>query len=108
MTYLPFFSNPSDRKMAPPRRRVTRSTANNEPPVDPPVMDQAAIEAIINQRVTEALANMTPPVQQPGNTGGNHGNAHPHPGNSRCTYKEFSDCKPRSFHGDGGVIMLAV
>ena len=78
MSYLPFFSNPSHRTMAPPRgrpaARVTRSTANNEPPVDPPVMDQAVIEAIISQRVAEALANLTPPVQQPTGTGGNAGN----------------------------------
>ncbi|KAL4555062.1 hypothetical protein LXL04_037673 [Taraxacum kok-saghyz] len=70
----------------------------------PKTMSYAAIEAMIATRVAEALTNYETTRQQSqdqgGSSGGNEGNPRP------CSHKDFLNCKPKSFSGDGGVIEL--
>ncbi|KAL4564493.1 hypothetical protein LXL04_028557 [Taraxacum kok-saghyz] len=68
---------------------------------NPPTMDLAAIEAMVDERVAAALANYESQRQQSLDQGGGSG-GNPKP----CSYKDFLNCKPESFYGDGGVIEL--
>ena len=74
------------------------------PPGGDAAMNAAAIEAMIAERVTAALVryeNSHPNSgENGGNSGGNGGNPKP------CSYKDFKNCKPHNFAGNGGVIKL--
>jgi hypothetical protein len=70
-------------------------------------MSPAAVQALVAASVAEALANYDAARRQnPGGSGGNGDNGG-NGGNPRaCTYKDFMNCKPKSFSGIGGVIEL--
>jgi len=86
-----------------PPRRSTRSNRGGDAP---PEFDPAAMEAMIAERVAAALAayeNSHPRNNSGGgieSSGGSGGNPRP------CSYKEFLNCKPHNFAGNGGVIEL--
>ena len=82
----------------------------------PKGMSPAAVQALVAASVSEALAayeaNRRQNEGQGGRGGGNGGNGGGggnggNGGNPRaCTYKDFMNCKPKSFSGIGGVIEL--
>ena len=75
-------------------------------------MDAAAIAALVAEQVALALANHLATNDNNGRgpeiaNSDNHSNTNntgTHP--RRCTYKEFMGCKPKTFHGDGGMVAL--
>ncbi|KAI3494636.1 hypothetical protein L1887_40553 [Cichorium endivia] len=91
----------------PPRRSArANARAAGTPVASPPPLDAAAIETMIAERVAAALANHSAARQEGSGQGTNssqgESRGHPRP----CTYKDFANCKPKAFHGDGGVITL--
>ncbi|KAI3780240.1 hypothetical protein L2E82_10211 [Cichorium intybus] len=91
----------------PPRRRNARRTPIATP--EPPMMDSATFQAAVTAAVTAAIAQI--------NTNGTNGNGSRNgtsdstngetSNQSRvCTYKDFANCKPVTFHGTGGVLAL--
>ncbi|KAL7590639.1 hypothetical protein Lser_V15G40585 [Lactuca serriola] len=92
----------------PPRRSTRRiNNVTHTPPPPPlqydPVMVQAAITAAVAAALTQINTNGA------GGTGSstnhlNHGTGHGYI--RECTYKEFSNAKPKTFNGVGGVIAL--
>ncbi|KAI3494750.1 hypothetical protein L1887_40436 [Cichorium endivia] len=91
----------------PPRRSArANARAAGTPVASPPPLDAAAIEIMIAERVAAALANHSAARQEGSGQGTNssQGESRGHPRPS--TYKDFSNCKPKAFHGDGGVITL--
>nr|KAJ0226254.1 hypothetical protein LSAT_V11C100045850 [Lactuca sativa] len=91
-----------------PRRSSTRLNFNQRPEpqqqqlqpppreTNPPI-SSVELEEIIAQRIVAALANVT--------RGGvrNEGNVRTA---RMCTYKDFMNCRPKSFHGTEGVVSL--
>ncbi|KAL7581886.1 hypothetical protein Lser_V15G47382 [Lactuca serriola] len=85
-------------------RRPTRE--NPEP--NPPEFNSVAFHAAVSAAVTAAMAQ-----NHQGNNGGVNG---PGPGSSNngmnqgptktCSYKDFTNAKPRTFNGTGGMITL--
>ena len=73
----------------------------------PKGMSPAAVQALVAASVAEALAAYDAARRQnPSGSGGNGGDGG-NGGNPRpCSYKDFINCKPRSFSGIGGVIEL--
>ena len=73
-------------------------------PKTPSSMTPVQIEAMIAARVTAAIVNYESQRIQSqgmeGSSGGNGGNPKP------CNYKDFLNCKPKSFFGICGVIEL--
>ena len=67
------------------------------PPETNPPISSVELEEIIAQRIAAALANVT--------RGGvrNKGNVRTA---RMCTYKDFMNCKPKSFHGTEGDVSL--
>ena len=89
-----------------PPRKSTRQNPIPTPTAAPP-MDSTAIESMIAQRVADALANYEANRHNGtghGTASSSHGNDHANP--RVCTYKDFQNCKPRSFHGNEGAIGL--
>ena len=92
----------------PPRRSSRRvNNATPTPPPPPPqydpVMVQAAVTAVVETTLMQINTNGA------GGTGSstnhlNHGTGHGYI--RECTYKEFSNAKPKTFNGVGGVIAL--
>ena len=84
----------------PPKRRG-RLAGNGGAP---PTFDPVATEAMIAERVAAALAAYETSLNGGGggtpSTGGSGGNPKP------CSYKDFMNCKPHSYAGNGGVIEL--
>ena len=91
-----------------PRRSSARLNLNQRPepeqqqpqpppPETNPPISSVELEEIIAQRIAAALANVT--------RGGvrNEGNVRTA---RMCTYKDFMNCKPKSFHGTEGVVSL--
>ena len=91
-----------------PRRSSARLNLNQRPepekqqpqpppPETNPPISSVELEEIIAQRIVAALANVT--------RGGvrNEGNVRTA---RMCTYKDFMNCKPKSFHGTEGVVSL--
>ena len=89
-----------------PKRSSARLNLNQRPkpqqqqPQPPPretnpLISSVELEEIIAQRIAAALANVT--------RGGvrNEGNVRTA---RMCTYKDFTNCKPKSFHGTEGVV----
>lgn len=69
-------------------------------------MDVAAIEEMISQRVAIVVANYHTDRQE-GLGHVNNSSYNESRGNSWvCSYKDFSNYKPKNFYGDGGVIKL--
>ncbi|XP_023744393.1 uncharacterized protein LOC111892567 [Lactuca sativa] len=72
-----------------------RSAPQQQPPEPNPPISTVELEEIKAQRIVAALSNVT--------RGGvrNEG----HVGTSRtCTYKDFMNCRPKSFHGNEGFV----
>ncbi|XP_023763050.1 uncharacterized protein LOC111911512 [Lactuca sativa] len=85
-------------------RRSNRLTPNRPstpqpqpPPEINPSISTVQLEEIISQRIVAALSNVTRDGVR------NEG----HVGTTRtCTYKDFMNCGPKSFHGNEGVVNL--
>ncbi|CAH1415260.1 unnamed protein product [Lactuca virosa] len=84
-----------------------RPTRGNPGPT-PPEVDSAAFQAVVSAAVTAAMAQI-----QQGNNGGVNGqgagssnNGTNHGPTRTCSYKDFTNAKPRTFNGTGGVITL--
>ena len=91
----------------PPRPNLRPRTGTVPPPPPPPTYDPAMVQAAITAAVTIALSQ----INSNGNGGigssTNHSNRGTGHGQVReCTYKEFSNTKPKNFNGTGGVIAL--
>ncbi|CAH1440061.1 unnamed protein product [Lactuca virosa] len=95
----------------PPRRNPRRNN-NNEtpippPPPPPPQFDVAMFQAAVTAAVAAPMSYINTPVPSGSGTGAplsNHGESHGHP--RECTYKDFTNAKPRNFNGTGGVMIL--
>ena len=87
-----------------PRRPICRNHNATPPPPPPPEMDSAAFQAA----VTVALDH----IHHGNNDGGNgqgarSSNQGMNQGPTRtCSYKDFTNAKPRTFNRTGGVITL--
>ncbi|KAL7616236.1 hypothetical protein Lser_V15G04375 [Lactuca serriola] len=80
---------------------------NNQPPT-PPEINSAAFQAAVSIAVTAAMAQI-----HNGNNGGGNGQGTGSSNNGMnqgpikaCSYKDFTNAKPRTFNGTGGVITL--
>ena len=70
-------------------------------------MNSAMIEALVAQCVADVIANLETNMNI--GSGGNGGESSQ--GDNRgptrvCSYKDFMNCKPKSFHGHEGVVGL--
>lgn len=91
-----------------PRRYVRRNNNTPLPPPPPSNINTAAFQAAVSTTVTIVLAHIHNGKNRGGNgqrTGSsNHGvNQGP---TRTCTYKNFTNAKPRTLNGTGGVIAL--
>lgn len=84
-----------------------RPTRGNPEPT-PPEVDTTAFQAAVSAAVTAAMAQL-----HRGNNGGGNGQGSGSSNNGMnqgptktCTYKDFTNAKPRTFNGTGGVITL--
>ena len=87
---------------------MPRPTTRGNPGLTPPEVDSAAFQAAVSAAVTAAIAQI-----QQGNNGGVNGQGAGSSNNGMnqrptktCTYKDFTNAKPRTFNGTGGVITL--
>ena len=101
----------------PPRRSIRRNP-NNEAPIPPPPplpeplqppnpSDANMFQAAFTATVAAVVSAINAPVPSGSGTcapPSNHGESHGHP--RECTYKDFTNAKPRSFNGTGGVMVL--
>ena len=99
----------------PPRRSARRRSGPTPPPTPTPTptrtqiptsMGVAAIEEMITQRVVTTVTNFN--TERHEGSGHNNHNSHSDSlGNSWiCSYKDFSNYKPKNFYGNGGVVEL--
>ncbi|CAH1413024.1 unnamed protein product [Lactuca virosa] len=94
----------------PPRRNPRRNNVNETPPPPPPPppqFDPAMFQAAVTAAVTAAMSHINTPGASGSGAGAhpsNHGESHEHL--RECTYKDFSNAKPRTFNGTGGVMVL--
>ena len=94
----------------PPRKsnRHINNTPTTPPPLpQPPSMDFAIFQVDVIVTVAIAIAqisnngtNGTENGTNSSNQGGSHGRPR------ACSYKDFLNCKPKTFYGNGGVISL--
>ena len=69
------------------------------------MFDAATFQAAVTAAVTAAMASIN--TNTNGNGGTNSSTNGATPGQSRgCTYKDFTNAKPPTFRGDGGIISL--
>ena len=88
-----------------PPKRI--NTPQGNPGAPPPPM---SFEEMISQQVDEVLANYEVIRNNAswynGGGGGGGSNGEPRNGPFLCSYKDFQNCKPKSFHGNEGVVGL--
>ncbi|KAL7606903.1 hypothetical protein Lser_V15G19246 [Lactuca serriola] len=80
---------------------------NNPPPPPPPHYDPAVFQAAVTAAVAAAMSQINASGTSRVGSGANpskHGDSRGHP--KECSYKDFTNAKPRSFDGTGGVIAL--
>ena len=101
-----------------PPRRNPRRNPNKETPIPPPPpppeplqpptpFDANMFQAAFTAAVAAAVSAINAPAPSGSGTGAppsNHGESHGHP--RECTYKDFTNAKPRNFNGTGGVMVL--
>ena len=94
-----------------PSRRNPRRNNGEEapipPPPPPPQFDAAMCQAAVTAAVVTAMSQINTPVTTGSGIGtlpSNHGESHGQP--RECTYKDFTNAKPRMFNGTGGVMIL--
>ena len=101
-----------------PPRRNPRRNPNNETPIPPPPpppqppqplppFNTTMFQAAFTAAVAAAMLAINTPAPSGSGTGAhpsNHGESHGHPW--ECTYKDFTNSKPRNFNGTGGVMVL--
>ena len=82
--------------------------SRGNPGPTPPEVDSTAFQAAWSAAVTAAMAQL-----HQGNNGGGNGQGAGSSNNGMnqgptktCTYKDFTNAKPRTFNGTGGVITL--
>ncbi|XP_023766456.1 uncharacterized protein LOC111914987 [Lactuca sativa] len=85
-----------------------RPNRRNNTTLTPPEIKSAAFQAVVSDAVTAALAQI-----HNGNNGASNGqgarstNQGTNQGSTRtCTYKDFTNTKPRTFNRTGGIITL--
>ena len=97
----------------PPRRNPRRNPTNEtpipppQPPQPPSLFDATMFQAAFTAAVAAAVSAINAPVPSGSGTGAhpsNHGESHGHPW--ECTYKDFTNAKPRNFNGTGRVMLL--
>lgn len=89
-----------------PRRRVINNTTTTQPP-PPPQHDLVAFQAAVTTAVAAAMTQICTSVTSGSGSGAhptNYGYTYGHP--RECSYKDFTNCKPKSFKGDGEVITI--
>ena len=80
---------------------------NRYPRIMAPGLSIARVQAMIAESVAAALAAYQAAQQGGGGGGGGAGGAEGSGGNPRpCSYKDFMNCKPHNFAGNGGVVEL--
>ena len=89
-----------------PLRPIRRNNNTTSSPL--PEVNSAAFQAAVSATVTATLAHI-----HNGNNGGSNGQGtgSPNQGMNQgptkvCTYKYFSNAKPRTFNGTGGMVTL--
>lgn len=94
--------------MMPPcrsNRRVNNTSTPLPPP--PPQMDIVIFQVVVTVVVAAAMAQINTNVTNGTGGGTNYTNQGDSQGQPReCSYKEFSNYKPKSFNGSRGVIAL--
>ena len=89
-----------------PPRRSARTNATPPPP-PPLTYDPTMVQAAITAAVAAALSQINSNANGGTGSSTNHPNRGTGQGHVReCTYKEFSNSKPKTFNGSGGVIAL--
>ncbi|XP_023765551.1 uncharacterized protein LOC111914038 [Lactuca sativa] len=92
-----------------PRRNPRRGEAavTAPPPPPPPLFDPAMFQAAIAAAVAVVIAQINPINSGGASSGASNSNNGDGQGCSReCTYKDFTNAKPKTFNGSGGVIAL--
>ena len=94
----------------PPRRNPRRNNeteAPTPPPPPPPQFDAAMFQAAVTAAVAAALSHINTPGASGSGAGPRPSNlAEGHEHSRECTYKDFSNAKPRTFNGTEGVMVL--
>ena len=90
----------------PPRKSTRRNPPPPRPP-PPPVIDTAALNAAVAAAVATAMAQYHSTNNSQGGTPVESTHAEIHVRTKECSYKDFTNCKPKSFYGTGGVIALS-
>lgn len=92
----------------PPRK----SNKHNPPitttqPPPPPQFNPAVFQVALTAVVTAAFTQINISGTSRGGTriNSDQGDSHGHP--RECSYKDFTNCKPKAFHGNGGIIALS-
>ena len=94
----------------PPRRNPRRNNGGEAPippPPPPPQFDVVMFQAAVTAAVAAAMSQINNSSTTGSGTGtnlSNHGESHGQP--RECTYKDFTNAKPRMFYGTGGVMAL--
>jgi len=93
-----------------PRRNPRRNNENEvptPPQPPPPQFDVAMFQAPVTTVVAAAMSNINTSGASGSGAGAhpsNHIEGHEH--SRECTYKDFSNAKPRTFNETGGVMVL--
>ena len=89
--------------MSPRRYNQRKNDTTEPPPLPPPPKMDTAVTVVVAVDVAQISSS-----NNGGGKGTNSSNQSENQGHPReCTYKEFTNCKPRPFNGSGGVIALA-
>lgn len=91
----------------PPRKNPRPTNQTQLPPPPPPLINPYMLQAEIAAVVAAAMEQ----VNSQGTSGAGSGTTNPDPGDGQgrsreCSYKDFSNGKPTTFNGSGGVITL--
>ena len=89
----------------PPRKSPRNNPA--PPPPPPPVIDTTALNVAVAAAVATAMAQYHSTNNSQGGTLVESTHAEIHVRTRECSSKDFTNCKPKSFHGTGGVIALS-
>ncbi|CAH1451264.1 unnamed protein product [Lactuca virosa] len=93
----------------PPRRSARRNPPITQihPPLPPPQYNPAAIQAAVAAAVTTTLAQFNTTGTRGSGTAVHSTQVDPPVHSRECSYKDFTNCKPRAFNDSGGIISLS-